>query len=430
MFNPYIVGFLVGLVTFFICLYFALFYEIRNSKFIHKYLFHISIVLISIALLLAVISPIFFTNFEIFDGDKVKDYGSVGDAIGGLMNPFIGIAAVIGTGLAFYVQYKANIQVQDQFKLQQFESQLFKMLDFHRDNIEKMSIENNNMTINGRKAVKFIVNQIESSISEITPFFKGIELKQIVNKEYHKILTNIKLKRPDINLKKLIIIDIAYTIVFVGVSNRDQHPFKRMLSKKYVDSFINNIFEFIVLKPANFSFMNSWNTMKKVAKSNLNVSELKIKWDNQLADDYAMDQLYNHIHYEDINYWQVEVLAYDKLKSNSFTKYYGGQQLRLGDYFRNLYQIYKLIDKNKLLDQSTKKDYSRIVRSQLSTIELYLFFYNSVSSFGHDWELSHLDEKGKMIITNYEILKNIPDVNIYNQINIPDYYPDIEYDFK
>ncbi|WP_159637961.1 putative phage abortive infection protein [Sphingobacterium composti Ten et al. 2007 non Yoo et al. 2007] len=146
MFNPYIVGFVVGLVTVFVCLYFSLFQEVKNSKFIRKYLLLISIILISIALLLAIISPFFFTNFDIFDGEKVVKYGSVGDAIGGLMNPFIGIAAVIGTGLAFYAQYQANKQVQDQFKLQQFDNQFYEMLRLHKENVNEMEIWNEGNT--------------------------------------------------------------------------------------------------------------------------------------------------------------------------------------------------------------------------------------------------------------------------------------------
>src|SRR5579863_1029574 len=34
--------------------------------------------------------------------------GQIGDTIGGLTSPFIGLSAVLVTGLAFYMQYRAN----------------------------------------------------------------------------------------------------------------------------------------------------------------------------------------------------------------------------------------------------------------------------------------------------------------------------------
>lgn len=88
--------------------------------------------------------------------------GEIGDTIGGLMSPFINLSAVIVTGLAFYMQYRANqLQVQifthqlaetrEQFKteqlnqerqnkLHQFESQFFEMLRLHKENVDELII--------------------------------------------------------------------------------------------------------------------------------------------------------------------------------------------------------------------------------------------------------------------------------------------------
>ena len=54
-----------------------------------------------------------FLSPVILTADRFKDFfpqatGFAGDTIGGLMNPFIALAGVIVTGLAFYMQYKAN----------------------------------------------------------------------------------------------------------------------------------------------------------------------------------------------------------------------------------------------------------------------------------------------------------------------------------
>jgi len=60
------------------------------------------------------------------------------------MNPFVALAGVIVTGLAFYMQYEANKQQRDFFYTdqanRQFESQFYEMLRLHRDNITEMKI--------------------------------------------------------------------------------------------------------------------------------------------------------------------------------------------------------------------------------------------------------------------------------------------------
>ena len=44
-----------------------------------------------------------------------SDTGEIGDTIGGIMGPFIAIAAAGLTFIAFWVQYKANIQQRQDF---------------------------------------------------------------------------------------------------------------------------------------------------------------------------------------------------------------------------------------------------------------------------------------------------------------------------
>lgn len=78
------------------------------------------------------------------------------------MNPFVALAGVIVTGLAFYIQYKANLLQRESFveeqkesknqlqlqidnqnrqnRFQQFESQFYEMLKLHRENITEMRI--------------------------------------------------------------------------------------------------------------------------------------------------------------------------------------------------------------------------------------------------------------------------------------------------
>jgi hypothetical protein len=69
----------------------------------------------------------------------------------------------------------------------------------------------------------------------------------------------------------------------------------------------------------------------------------------------------------------------------------------LGHYFRNLYQVVKLVHFSKMPD---KKFYTNIVRAQLSSHELYLLFYNGLSRFGR--------ERFFPLLVEYEFFEHLP----------------------
>ena len=56
--------------------------------------------------------PLVFRNYD------YSKLGSLGDATGGFLNPVIAIAGALLTFLAFYVQYRANTQIEKQFEQQ------------------------------------------------------------------------------------------------------------------------------------------------------------------------------------------------------------------------------------------------------------------------------------------------------------------------
>lgn len=90
--------------------------------------------LIGIAIMLAIFaffSPLIFTREGVVD---FTNTGHIGDTIGGIMNPFIGMASILVMFLAFYMQFKANKMMQSQFERNQFENQFFEMLKTHKEN--------------------------------------------------------------------------------------------------------------------------------------------------------------------------------------------------------------------------------------------------------------------------------------------------------
>lgn len=66
---------------------------------------------------------------------------------------------------------------------------------------------------------------------------------------------------------------------------------------------------------------------------------------------------------------------------NVYVQFHNSVDDILGHYFRSIYQTLNLID-NALLSNIQKKEYSNILRAQMSKHELGLLFYNCISSLG------------------------------------------------
>ncbi|MFB2680519.1 putative phage abortive infection protein [Shewanella mangrovisoli] len=79
--------------------------------------------------------------------------------------------------------------------------------------------------------------------------------------------------------------------------------------------------------------------------------------------------------------------------SNFYIKY--GDEL--GQYYRTLYNLLKLVDRADFIDDKTV--YTNLVRAQLSRYELLLLFYNCISMFGVD--------KMAPLIKKYNVLKHL-----------------------
>jgi hypothetical protein len=77
-------------------------------------------------------------------------------------------------------------------------------------------------------------------------------------------------------------------------------------------------------------------------------------------------------------------------------------QTFISSYMRNLYNAIKFIDISRVLSFDEKKNYIRILRSQLSNPELYIIYFNIRSRFGTNW-------KKNDFIKKYQLFTNIPE---------------------
>ena len=96
--------------------------------------------------------------------------GEIGDTIGGIIGPFVAIAAAGLTFIAFWVQYKANIQQRHDIAIERFESNLFEMIHIQQEItngllVEYFDIKNNHRQISrGREVFRNIYMDFQDKI--------------------------------------------------------------------------------------------------------------------------------------------------------------------------------------------------------------------------------------------------------------------------
>lgn len=306
----------------------------------------IAIIVISFLLIgFAFFAPSLFVKEASLDID-FSNTGQIGDTIGGIMNPFIAIAGVLLTFLAFYIQYKANRLQRDlfrdeldeqseQFRKTQFENQFYEMLRLHKENVNEIQIDQ----------TKFQVTRDNTTKVEVT--IHGARAFDLLLSEFEVCFYVAKMSFPDKDYK--IWINEGYGAFFHGVNSKklELHPFFKKL-----DSI-------------NESYSRLFNGI------------------NKILDKESVD--------------------YNLEKELSFSLFHGHSS-QLAHYYRHLFQTVKFItaQDNQFITYEEKRKYLRILRSQLSNQEQALLFYNWLSNFGKQWE----NEINKFF-TDYRMIHNI-----------------------
>lgn len=119
------------------------------------------------------------------------------------------------------------------------------------------------------------------------------------------------------------------------------------------------------------------------------------------------------------NYLDDSIEMHEKKIKAAYVKVAAEHLDNYSHYFRNLYHILRFIDETDLIDPDDKPRYSKIVRSQLSEIELVALLYNSISEMrlpGRDlMELGH-PKMGRLLV-RFDILQNLSDRSTIHPIH-------------
>lgn len=298
---------------------------------------------------------------------SVVDYentGAIGDTINGIAGPFIALLAAILTFLAFYIQYKANIQQKQQFstslqkeiderraqemtwRVDRFENRFYELLKLHRANLDEMNIADR---VKGRKCFIRLFNELKYTYSIVVDQYNASSINE--KKLYRKHKLN-KLK-------------FSYTIFFYGIGVNSE--------KQFVSGF--------------------------------NDAELKLyEYCKTVMDNYQKDYIEAKKKYPDKRYYTFDLplmAPADERTKIFFYKPFDGHSDLLGHYYRHLYQSvsYIINQDNSFLDFNTKYSYVKTLRAQLSNHEQLMLYYNSAAWFNDEW---------KEFFTDYRLIKNLP----------------------
>lgn len=347
------------------------------------------------------------TNYEVT--------GQFGDFVGGVIGTFFALTGTFLIYLTFQEQSKEN-------KRTAFEATFFEMIRLHRENVgelryKKLSSGQYEIYEN-RQVFRIIFQEFIECYMEVKKFTNSKNPSDYFSPKYlERVSQIIAQNNPAINPIELARIDIAYCIIFYGLSKEGEITLRRLFQNKYNKNYYFKLLYYIKLKPkksnkkrfanwekARNADLNKLHDLIEELYSNRNTPEQTANA-SQMASDFKM-----HLPYE---------------------KYYGGHQFRLGHYFRHLYQSYKYLNGCSSLSEVQKYAYGKMYRAQLSTYEQALLFVNSISSIGMKWEFApertESDGSYAKLITKFNLIKNLPGQHLFG-IRYNTYYPSVNYE--
>ncbi|PQA59181.1 putative phage abortive infection protein [Siphonobacter curvatus] len=329
-------------------------------------------VLIIFCAFLILSMPYFLIKKSFIGGMDFTGTGQIGDTIGGITAPFIGIATSVLTFLAFFVQYKFNIQQNEridkqdeEIKIDKFENRFYSLLSILRENIAEISIKDE---YKSRRAFVYMFNEFRFCYYELS----------VINVENRYCLSENELT------------NISFLVFMFGIGNTSDDVIISILEPRFKDLLINYL-------------------MRLEQKQEI--------WSESMVNNFA------NIEEQDKVPGKIILKLNDELdrKITFMSKYkpFAGHLSRLGHYFRHLYHIVSYVE-NSTLSEDNKKDYIKTLRAQLSAHEQLLLYYNSYTSLGSSWRSN---DNGKNLLLEYKLLRNIP-------IPLADFGPKIrvEYD--
>lgn len=111
----------------------------NNNTFTREFWKYLSLFVFLVLIIFTLPFLFTYTGIELLN---FRETGQIGDTIGGVMGPFIAIAAALLTFLAFWVQFRANQQQRSDIRIERFENKFFNFLQLLDNQISDSYIPN------------------------------------------------------------------------------------------------------------------------------------------------------------------------------------------------------------------------------------------------------------------------------------------------
>jgi hypothetical protein len=378
-------------------------------------------------LLFVGLSLVYFLISTALDGYGILKNGKIDFAVTGQFGDFISgfIGTIINSAVFYFLYLTLNEQRKSNQK-QNFETKLSELIHLHRENINELRYTKFDrtglLTSESRKVFRIIVREFLECYHEIKRFYKIYPIKEFIKPEYKSRLEIIRKRNYcKAKVEDLAFIDIAYCILYFGVSEESETVLSQKFFNRYNRDFTNKLRKFLRLKPRQ-EFLELFNEWSKFISND--IQEMKI----------IFESLYPTIKVLKGPIIQIQ----NELSKNLLVeKYYGGHQHRLGHYFRHLFQSFKFLSSQTFLTPEEKYFYGKTIRAQLSTYEQFLLFFNSLSSLGMKWEYTaEIENLGSdmivddfKFISRYNLIKNLPGSQYY-EFKYKMYYRNVKFEYK
>ena len=288
----------------------------------------------------------------VFNGENGT--GQIGDTIGGIMGPFIAILAAWLT----YLVFKSQTDFQ---KWQDFDSKFYRMLDFHRKNVSEMYLDVTERTtlheIKGVRCFEEMYKELKL-IKALGDYFEC----NYIDKYPENKNTNF-----DQNTD-----DLCYYVFYLGV---DRGNDGYVIEHGGVGG--------------NQAKLCFYGWMLAVKKYYLMRDKVRMITEDSLSffSDYS---LFDCIKLDCVKKRVVELyngMGDDlrlKLDTWCFSNVLDGRVVLIDHYFRNLFNIFDLIEAD-IPDKNKKSKYYLIIKGQLSAYEIAVLYHHCDSPLGLCW---------------------------------------------
>ncbi|WNH10546.1 hypothetical protein [Thalassobellus suaedae] len=186
----------------------------KNEESLEKSIYQLGVKMSLLFITLAIIGFLILLLPLLVEKYNYSNLGSLGDTVGGFLNPLIAISAALLTFLAFYIQYQANTQVQNQFSQQQFDDLSNFEYSKLKERIHLIIKEIDNFSVAFHEG-KLITKLNETEIRNGKKYnFNGVQGLNLFLIEYFR-----DMKEKEKNKIKEFNFDDSYHSVALGINN-------------------------------------------------------------------------------------------------------------------------------------------------------------------------------------------------------------------